>query len=280
MASTFSPISIDRIYVHQEGAKLPKAGSNFFLTYFSAVQRVVKSGINIEDDSETLNIWVNRSTYYVSTLQKYADANFTPKTGIKVRFSLLPDESKLTYAYAAGTHPDMALGVGSGSPYDLGLRGALEDMTQFEGFNEVAANFAAGAFTNLTCPGDDKNGDGVITYAMMKGQEGNVEAEFRTQFGVEDANAVLTAAGKSALAYFDSNNTDCYQVDLDGAWSAKAAKEYMDTNLVTYNEANGNMIELVICNNDGMAEGVIVQQKAEGNNHSLQQQIQCQHKQP
>lgn len=164
--STFSPISIDRIYVHGADAKLPKAGSNFFLTYFSAVQRVVKSGINIEDDKDTLNVWVNRSTYYVSTLQKYADANFTPKTGIKVRFSLLPDESKITYAYAAGTHPDMALGVGSGSPYDLGLRGALEDMTQFEGFNEVAANFAAGAFTNLTCPGDDKNGDGVRDAAI------------------------------------------------------------------------------------------------------------------
>ena len=72
----------------------------------------------------------------------------------------------------------------------------------------------------------DLNGDGVISYAMMKGQEGNVEAEFRTQFGVEDANAILTAAGKSELAYFDANNTDCYQVDLDGAWSAKAAKEY------------------------------------------------------
>ena len=31
----------------------------------------------------------------------------------------------------------------------------------------------------------------------------------------------------------------------------------MTTNLSQYNEANGNMIELVICNNDGMAEGAI-----------------------
>ena len=103
----------------------------------------------------------------------------------------------------------------------------------------------------------DKNGDGVISYAMMKGQEGNVEAEFRTQYGVEDANAVLAENGKEALVYFDAANTDCYQVDQQGAWSAKAGKEYMDTNFVTYNEAAGNMIELVICNNDGMAEGVI-----------------------
>jgi len=103
----------------------------------------------------------------------------------------------------------------------------------------------------------DLNGDGTIQYAMMMGQLGNVEAIYRTQYSVEDANAVLTAAGKPELAYFDSANTDCYQVDQDGAWSAAAANNYMNTNLSQYNEDNKNMIELVICNNDGMAEGVI-----------------------
>lgn len=103
----------------------------------------------------------------------------------------------------------------------------------------------------------DLNGDGKIQYAMMMGQLGNVEAIYRTQFSVEDANAVLTEAGKAELEYFDAANTDCYQVDQDGAWSSKAANDYMTTNLSQYNEANKNMIELVICNNDGMAEGVI-----------------------
>ena len=40
----------------------------------------------------------------------------------------------------------------------------------------------------------------------------------------------------------------------------------MDTNLVTYNEANGNMIELVICNNDGMAEGAVASLQQAGYN--------------
>lgn len=103
----------------------------------------------------------------------------------------------------------------------------------------------------------DLNGDGEISYAMFMGQLGNVEAIYRTQYGVEDANAVLEAAGKPALVYFDSANADCYQVDQDGNWSATASNNYMTTNLSQYNEANGNMIELVICNNDGMAEGAI-----------------------
>ena len=126
---------------------------------------------------------------------------------------------------------------------------------------KMVGDFVLANFDSL-----DINKDGVISYAMMKGQEGNVEAEYRTQYGVEDANAILVAGGKAALKYFDANNKDCYQVDQGGAWSAAAAKEYMDTNLVTYNEANKNMIELVICNNDGMAEGVVASLQDKGYN--------------
>ncbi len=112
----------------------------------------------------------------------------------------------------------------------------------------------------------DLNGDGKITYAMFKGEEGNAEAIARTQFGVEDADAVLTAAGKAPLEYFDAQAAQKWQTDPEGAWSAKAAKDYMDTNLVTYNESAGNMIELVICNNDGMAEGAVASLQQAGYN--------------
>ena len=112
----------------------------------------------------------------------------------------------------------------------------------------------------------DLNGDGKISYAMFKGEEGNAEAIFRTQYGVEDADKVLTGAGKAALEYFDASNTAKYQVDQGGAWSTQAALDYMNTNLAAFNEANGNMIEIVICNNDGMAEGVVQALKAAGYN--------------
>ena len=112
----------------------------------------------------------------------------------------------------------------------------------------------------------DLNGDGTISYAMFKGQEGNAEAEFRTQYGVEDANAVLEAAGKPAMVYFDDNNPAMYQVDQQGAWSTQAALDYMNTNLASFNEANDNMIEVIICNNDGMAEGVVKALNAAGYN--------------
>ena len=112
----------------------------------------------------------------------------------------------------------------------------------------------------------DLNKDGKISYAMFKGEEGNAEAIFRTQYGVEDADKILTAAGKPALEYFDAAAIQKWQTDPEGAWSAKAAKDYMDTNLVSFNESSKNMIELVICNNDGMAEGAVASLQQAGYN--------------
>lgn len=112
----------------------------------------------------------------------------------------------------------------------------------------------------------DLNGDGAISYAMFMGDAANVEAIYRTQFGVEDADAILTENGKPALVYFNESNTDKYQLDPNGAWSSAAAFDFMSTNLAEYSEANGNMIELVIANNDDMAIGAISALQAVGYN--------------
>ena len=103
----------------------------------------------------------------------------------------------------------------------------------------------------------DLNGDGVISYVMFKGDEANQEAIYRTQYAVENADAILTAAGKPALSFYDESNTNKYLVDLNGTWSNTASFDYMQTILAQYNEANGNMVELVICNNDDMALGAV-----------------------
>ena len=101
----------------------------------------------------------------------------------------------------------------------------------------------------------DINGDGKISYVLFKGQQGNLEAEARTKYAVEDANEKLMAAGKPSLQFYDKQNTNGYIVDQDGNWSNAAANNAMKTILSGYSEAGGNMVELVIANNDEMALG-------------------------
>ena len=112
----------------------------------------------------------------------------------------------------------------------------------------------------------DLNHDGKISYMLLKGMEGNPEAEARTKYSVETANGILTAAGYPELVFYDSSNPDKFLVDRNGRWSASAANEYMSSALVRYCDANNNMIELVISNNDDMAGGAITALNAVGYN--------------
>ena len=138
-----------------------------------------------------------------------------------------------------GAHDSVAF-IGTDAPEAGHLQGKMIGEFLVENYDDV-----------------DLNGDGEISYAMFMGDAANVEAIYRTQYGVEDANAVLTEAGKPELVYFNESNTDKYQLDPNGAWSSGAAFDFMSTNLAEYSEANGNMIELIICNNDDMAAGSV-----------------------
>lgn len=113
----------------------------------------------------------------------------------------------------------------------------------------------------------DLNGDGKISYVLFKGQEGNLEAIARTQFSVEDADKIITQAGKPSLEFYDEANQNKYLVDQDGTWSSAAATDYMGTILAQFSESAGNMVELVIANNDEMALGAIAALQAAGYNN-------------
>lgn len=114
----------------------------------------------------------------------------------------------------------------------------------------------------------DLNGDGKISYVMFKGEQGNAEAEARTQYAVEDADKIITAAGKPALEFYDAKNADKFLLDKNGAWSAQAAQEYMTTVMSEYNDSNNNMVELIIANNDGMAAGAVTALNTVGYNQA------------
>ena len=114
----------------------------------------------------------------------------------------------------------------------------------------------------------DINGDGRISYVLFNGQQGNMEAEARTRYAVEDCNAILSEAGLPSLVFYDKANKDGYLVDQNGTWSNAAANDYMKTILSGYSEAGGNMVELVIANNDEMALGALAALEEAGYNKS------------
>ena len=141
-------IAIDRIYIYQEGAKLPsKPGffkslglkiSRFFNSFFG------QSYSASNTDESHIQVWVNRPRQYVEIMQKMIDDEFTPATGIEVDLSLMTDAQKLILSNASGDTPDIATGINYSIPFEMGIRGALVDLTKFDNYQEVFSRYSEG----------------------------------------------------------------------------------------------------------------------------------------
>jgi len=97
-----------------------------------------------------------------------------------------------------------------------------------------------------THPEWDRNGDGTMQYLMLMGSMGDEDAEMRTQANREG---------------FVKHGVKVEELDAQVAdWDTTKAKDVMDTWVVKY----GNTMEVIICNNDAMALGVVESLKSAG----------------
>jgi len=97
-------------------------------------------------------------------------------------------------------------------------------------------------------PSWDKNGDGVVQYVLLKGEPGHPDAEARTK--------------ESVKAFVDAGiKVQQLALEADPNWSTQHGNDKMAAWLTS---SFGKKIELVICNNDGMAFGAINALKAAG----------------
>ncbi|MDW8319386.1 MAG: hypothetical protein RMN53_16270, partial [Anaerolineae bacterium] len=144
------PLALDKVYVHSPDRPPAEVEVPFRRSFSEGMKRFLHS---FQRDpywstgaaADELEVWVNRPRQYVDLLQLMADERFTPETGIRVKFSIMPDEAKLVLANAAGIQPDVALGVSTHIPYELAIRNALYDLRSFEDFDRFIRIYTPGA---------------------------------------------------------------------------------------------------------------------------------------
>lgn len=83
----------------------------------------------------------------------------------------------------------------------------------------------------------DFNGDGMVSYAMIQGDEENIDARYRSEYSVK----ALEDGGMK------TENLFCQR----GNWEERQGRELAAEALEQY----GNDIEVIFCNNDAMANG-------------------------
>ena len=110
----------------------------------------------------------------------------------------------------------------------------------------------------------DLNGDGKIQYAMFRAEVGNAEADGRTRYSVEQANKLLAKNDALTAADKDGNVLVRVGADQPANWDSATANNMMGSLFRVQNGVPN--IELVLCNNDDMALGVISALEAKGYN--------------
>lgn len=146
-------LQLDEVYIIPEKADAPKMEAAFFDRVWGSAQNFfysfdARDSLRELDDSK-LNIWVQRGRDYVDQLQQLADESFTPETGIEVKVNLLPNPELLLMSNAAGVQPDIALGLTQDLPVDYAIRGTLQDLSEFDDFDQLYTKFSPGSWLPL-----------------------------------------------------------------------------------------------------------------------------------
>lgn len=152
-----TPILLDQIYVGGNESTYPDYDKNFVQKFGISIAELGYSFINKNDQDiqyeDSIDVWVFRSQQYVDQLQKMVDEDFSPETGVKVNLSIMTTDQQLLLSNAANNPPDVVLGLPVNLVFEYGVRGAAYDLSTFEDFDEVAAQFMPAALVPYAVDG-------------------------------------------------------------------------------------------------------------------------------
>lgn len=138
------PLSLDQIQLVPANLEYPDNNNSFLGSLLFSIKRFIASftkdyNNNVSKDNEGIEIWVNWGVDQASTLKQMVQDSFTPSTGIPVNIRVT--NASLIKGIMSGNFPDLSLHLSRTEPVNLGIRGALYDLSQFDDYEEVIENF-------------------------------------------------------------------------------------------------------------------------------------------
>ncbi|MBE5779322.1 MAG: extracellular solute-binding protein [Clostridiales bacterium] len=151
-------LDVDLIVISGENAKLPKCKDGGFARALHEIRACVSSyfvdynnlgDVYDEEAEDVIEVWIVTGRDQSTVLKTMIDDTFTKETGIKVNVKLVQADAILT-AVVAGNGPDVVLSVDGWFAVNYAMRNAVEDLTQFDDFEEVITPFYPSALEPLT----------------------------------------------------------------------------------------------------------------------------------
>lgn len=131
------PNAVNETFVDKAVHEMRSFTASFFEDYNSLG--------DVYSEDESIEVWILTGRDQSTILKTMIDDTFTPETNIKVNVKLV-EAGTLLNAVIAGTGPDVVLSVGQGEPVNYALRNAVEDLSQFEDYEEVFAPYYESAY--------------------------------------------------------------------------------------------------------------------------------------
>lgn len=132
------PLSVDQFQLAspENGFKDNTAGfweslgfsfKRFFASFSDDFSTI--GGTAATEDAGEITIWVNWGRDQTQVLSNLIQDSFTPETGIGVKLEIV--NASLIMGILSGNFPDLSLNLARTGPVNLGMRGALYDLTNF-----------------------------------------------------------------------------------------------------------------------------------------------------
>jgi len=147
-------LDIDYLVISSADTKVKKDKANFFTKAGHEIKSFVASffvdynaigDVYDEDSDDIIKVWILTGRDQSTILKAMIDEQFIPQTGIKVNVEVI-DPTALLNAVLAGRGPNVVLSVGADQPVNYALRNAVEDLTQFEGWEEVYSHYSPSSY--------------------------------------------------------------------------------------------------------------------------------------
>lgn len=136
------PLALDQICISPDTAAFEESG--FFAQAMHSIRQFLYSFSDDykidDDDTSMVDVWALTGRDQVQIIKRLISDKFTPETKIGVDLKLVSEAAVLP-ATAAGQGPDVCLMTQQGMPVNFATRGAVLDLSGFEGFDEVNDRF-------------------------------------------------------------------------------------------------------------------------------------------
>ncbi len=157
--ASYRPLVLDYIDLAAPGTPLPRVAASALESIAYGADMFAASFVeNYESLGEaaggksTITVWSPTGRDQAQVINELVKSYFTPQTGINVEIQLVQGDTILP-STVAGNGPDVILYANQQMPVNFALRSAATDLSQFEGFEETAAQFRSSALTPVSFQG-------------------------------------------------------------------------------------------------------------------------------